>query len=75
MRKSISKSLISKALAIATAHLIFHIMMFFTSSPSASAPAIAQSLKWLSFGTHEQYGIWTLICIAFAVDSFLKKIL
>lgn len=69
------KSLISKAMAIATAHLVFYIMMFFTKSPLASAPAISQSLKWLSFGIHEQYGIWTLICIAFAANSFLKRIL
>jgi len=70
-----NKKLISKVLAILTAHLVFYIMMFFTGSPVASAPAISQVLKWLSFGVHEQYGIWTLICIAFMADSFLKRIL
>lgn len=70
-----SKSVISKVLAILAAHLVFNITMFFTGSPLASASAISQSLKWLSFGIHEQYGIWTLICIAFVVNSFLKRIL
>ncbi len=70
-----NKKLISKVLAILTAHFVFYIMMFFTSNSVASAPAISQALKWLSFGIHEQYGVWTLICIAFMADSFFKRIL
>ena len=70
-----SISIISKVIAIATAHLVFYIMMSFTGHSVASAPAISQSLKWLSFGIHEQYGVWTLICIAFAANSFWKRIL
>ncbi|MFZ4728578.1 MAG: hypothetical protein ACOYMQ_07945 [Pseudanabaena sp.] len=70
-----SKSLINKVIAIGAAHLIFNVTMFFTGNSVASAPAISQALKWLSFGTHEQYGVWTLISIAFMVNSFLKRIL
>jgi uncharacterized membrane protein len=70
-----NKKLISKILAILTTHLVFYIMMFFTGNPVASAPAISQALSRLSFGIHEQYGVWTLVCIAFMADSFFKKIL
>jgi hypothetical protein len=70
-----SKSLISKVIAIGATHLIFNVTMFFTGKPVASAAAISQALKWLSFGTHEQYGVCTLISIAFMVNSFLKRIL
>ena len=70
-----NKSLVSKVIAIGAAQLVFYITMFFTKSDISSAPAIAQALKWLSFNIHQQYGVTTLICIAFIVHSFLKKIL
>jgi hypothetical protein len=70
-----SKSLVGKVVAIGATHLIFNVTMFFAGNPVASASAISQALKWLSFGTHEQYGVWTLISIAFKVNSFLKRIL
>ena len=72
-----NKSLISKVIAIGVAQLVFYITMFFTNGGKGigSAPVIAQALKWLSFNIHEQYGVTTLICIAFIVHSFLKKIL
>ncbi|MBD2189776.1 hypothetical protein H6F41_16715 [Pseudanabaena sp. FACHB-723] len=70
-----NKKLISKILAISFTHLVFNIMMRFTEGNAGSASSIAQSLKWLSFGIGEQYGIITLICIAFVTDSFLKRIL
>ena len=70
-----NKSLISKVIAIGVAQLVFYITMFFPNGGIGSAPAIAQALKWLSFNIHEQYGVTTLICIAFIVHSFLKKIL
>jgi hypothetical protein len=50
-----SKSLISKVIAIGAAHLIFNVTMFFTGNPIARASAISQALKWLSFDTHQQY--------------------
>ncbi|MEA5476372.1 hypothetical protein VB774_01955 [Pseudanabaena galeata UHCC 0370] len=50
-------------------------MMRFTENAAGSGSSIAQSLKWLSFGSGEQYGVITLICIAFVADSFLKRIL
>jgi hypothetical protein len=70
-----NKSLISKVLAIGVTHLVFNIMMRFTEGAAGSGASIAQSLKWLSFGSGEQYGVITLICIAFVSDSFLKRIL
>ena len=70
-----NKSLISKVIAIGVAQLVFYITMIFTKSDTSSAPAIAQALKWLSFNIHQQYGVTTLICIAFIVHSFLKRIL
>lgn len=70
-----NKNLISKVLAISLTHLVFNIMMRFTESPAGSGASIAQSLKWLSFGSGEQYGVITLICMAFGMDSFLKRIL
>ncbi len=48
-----SKSLISKVIAIGATHLMFNVTMFFTDNPVASTPAISQALKWLSFGIHE----------------------
>lgn len=69
------KSLISKILAVSLTQLVFNIMMRFTESAAGSGASIAQSLKWLSFGGGEQYGVITLICIAFVIDSFLKRIL
>jgi hypothetical protein len=70
-----NKKLISKILAICAAHFVFYITMLLTGRDVASASAISQSLKWLSFNIHEQYGVWTLICIAFMADSFFKRIL
>ena len=72
-----NKGLISKVIAISVAQLVFNIMMFFTNGGKGmgSGPAISQALKWLSFNIHEQYGVTTLICIAFVVNSFLKRIL
>jgi len=70
-----NKYLISKVLAIGLTHLVFNIMMRFTEGAAGSGSSISQSLKWLSFGIGEQYGVITLICIAFVTDSFLKRIL
>ncbi len=67
--------LISKVIALAVVYLIFNIAMYFAKGHVGSGSAIAQALKSLSFGIHEQYGIFTLICIAFGVDSCLKRIL
>ena len=70
-----NKKLITKALAIGVAYLIFHIMMALAPSSTGSAPSISQALKWLSFGVNERYGVLTLIVIAFSADSFFKRIL
>jgi hypothetical protein len=69
------RSLLSKLIALLVVHLIFNITMSFTRNPVGSASAIAKALKFLSFGIHEQYGVLTLICIAFGVNSCLKRIL
>jgi len=71
----LNKKLISKALAICVAYLIFYIMMSLANNPTGSAPSISQALKWLSFGVNEKYGVLTLIVIAFSADSFFKRIL
>jgi len=70
-----NKKLISKILAVGIAYLIFHVMMQLSSSNTGSGASIAQSLKWLSFGINEKYGVLTLICIAFTADSLLKRVL
>jgi hypothetical protein len=49
--------------------------MSFARGAAGSGSSIAQSLKWLSFGSGEQYGVITLICIAFVAHTFLKRIL
>jgi hypothetical protein len=70
-----NKKLITKALAIGVAYLMFYIMMSLASNPTGSASSISQALKWLSFGVNEKYGVLTLIVIAFSADSFFKRIL
>jgi hypothetical protein len=70
-----NKNLTSKILAIGFTHLVFNITMSFARGATGSGSSIAQSLKWLSFGSGEQYGVITLICIAFVTDTFLKRIL
>ena len=70
-----NKKLISKILAIGAAYLIFHIMMYLSLGNTGSGASIAQSLKWLSFGINERYGVLTLILIAFTADSLLKRVL
>ncbi|MFN7715351.1 MAG: hypothetical protein ACK5QS_07725 [Pseudanabaenaceae cyanobacterium] len=70
-----SRSLISKIVALSAVYLIFEVTMYLTKQPVSGGSAIAQALKLLSFGIHEKYGIFTLICIAFGVDSCLKRIL
>lgn len=70
-----TKSLISKALAIFVTQVVFSIVMYFSGQSVGSGPAIAKSLKWLSFFGNEQYGICTLIVIAFMANSVLKRVL
>ncbi len=52
-----NKNLISKILAIGFTHLVFNITMSFARGAAGSGSSIAQSLKWLSFGSGEQYGL------------------
>jgi hypothetical protein len=50
-------------------------MMQLSSGNTGGGASVAQSLKWLSFGINERYGVLTLIFIAFTADSLLKRVL